>query len=141
MVWGDIKESGHIEISEIYHTKNVKDSIMALGDLWIPELGSLRVVLEELVPGKIDTSNNYITEDYILSLQDSEEADEIKIINSCLRVKRINGITLEDNTIVWTLPFVKPDVGAKGDTEIDITSDARVVIQGKVVENLLVWYG
>lgn len=139
--WGDIKQSGYVEISEIYHTKEVKDSIMAPGDLWIPELDSLRVVLEELVPGKIDTFNNYITEDYILSLQDSEEVNDIRIINSCLRIKRVNGITLGDDAIVWTLPFEQPELGAKGHTEIGITSDARVVIQGKVVENLLVWYG
>ncbi|RCK67330.1 ER degradation-enhancing alpha-mannosidase-like protein 1 [Candida viswanathii] len=139
--WGDIKQSGYVEISEIYHTKKVKDSIMAPGDLWIPELDALRVVLEELVPGKIDTCNNYITEDYILSLQDSEEVNQIKLINSCLRIKRVNGITLEDDAIVWTLPFEQPQQPSKGLTAIAITSDARVVIQGKVVENLLVWYG
>ncbi|EMG50616.1 MNL1 ER degradation-enhancing alpha-mannosidase-like protein 1 [Candida maltosa Xu316] len=134
--WGDIKKSQTSEVSEIFHTKKVNDSIMASGDLWVPELDGLRVVLEELVPGKTDTFNIDITEEYLMSLQDSETT----IVNSGLRIKKINGVAIDEDVIVWTYPFEQvKDV--KEQATIEITKDARVVVQGKVIENLLVWYG
>lgn len=69
--WGDIKQCEYIEVSEIYHTKFSNESLMAPGDIWIPSLNGLRVVLEELVPGKVDTFNNVVTEEQLLALQDS----------------------------------------------------------------------
>lgn len=143
--WGDIKQCEYTEVSEIYHTRFSNESLMAPGDIWIPTLNGLRVVLEELVPGKVDTFNNVVTEEQLLALQDSNDEndnddDGIRLINSGLRIKRVNGVVIEEGMILWTLPFEQPEESNE-EGMIGITEDARVVIQGKVVENLFVWYG
>ncbi|KGR22015.1 hypothetical protein MEK_01825 [Candida albicans 12C] len=148
--WGDIKQCEYIEVSEIYHTKFSNESLMAPGDIWIPSLNGLRVVLEELVPGKVDTFNNVVTEEQLLALQDSNNNEDynnnnddyrIRLVNSGLRIKRVNGVVIDEGVTLWTLPFEPSEQSNEEDGMIGITEDARVVIQGKVVENLFVWYG
>ena len=148
--WGDIKQCEYIEVSEIYHTKFSNESLMAPGDIWIPSLNGLRVVLEELVPGKVDTFNNVVTEEQLLALQDSNNNEDynnnnddyrIRLVNSGLRIKRVNGVVIGEGVTLWTLPFEPLEQSNEEDGMIGITEDARVVIQGKVVENLFVWYG
>ena len=123
---------------------------MAPGDIWIPSLNGLRVVLEDLVPGKVDTFNNVVTEEQLLALQDSNNNEDdnnnnddyrIRLVNSGLRIKRVNGVVIDEGVTLWTLPFEPLEQSNEEDGMIGITEDARVVIQGKVVENLFVWYG
>ncbi|EGW33206.1 uncharacterized protein SPAPADRAFT_135794 [Spathaspora passalidarum NRRL Y-27907] len=135
VMWGDIKQCNQIEISEMhYNPKGENFPYMVPGDLWMPEIKGLKILIEELEEGKVDSRNTVITKEFIASLQsnDTVESDTI------LRINRVNGVYLKSNSVIWTLPFpiTKQDEGLIG-----VNSDLRVVIQGRVVENLMVWYG
>ncbi|CAI5756589.1 unnamed protein product [Candida verbasci] len=130
--WGDIKLINEVEVSEIVSN----DTLMLSNDLWVPNLYGLRIVVEELVIDKVDSFNTVITEEYINSLQHQQES-EIKFEKAVLRIKKINGVNLYSNQIVWTLPF---EANNEEKSAIGITDDGRLIIQGKVVENLLVYY-
>ncbi|KAI5951527.1 hypothetical protein KGF54_004601 [Candida jiufengensis] len=139
--WGDIKSCGNTEISQIiYKRPNTTESIILEDDLWVPSLQGLRIIFEELVAGSIDSRNEVITNEYISLIQsdDDEDANMYKKKDSVLRIKKINGVSLRYGSLVWTLPFV-PNANDNG--EVRVTSEGRVVIQGKVIENLVVWYG
>lgn len=118
------------------------------GDLWVPVLNSLRLKIETLEAGKIDTHNVVITEDYIQSLRPDDfnaetgvckmdEAKHAHRLKQALRIIRVNGVEVIPGLVIWTSPF---DVLDEEEPVLDIGSDARVHIQGKVIENLLVWY-
>ena len=63
-----------------------------------------------------------------------------KDIGVVLRITKINGLQVKPGMIIWTLPFEPHRPGPGKQSVIDVTSDGRVVLQGNVVENLMVWY-
>ncbi|KAI5964784.1 uncharacterized protein KGF55_001854 [Candida pseudojiufengensis] len=141
--WGDIKLCGKTEVSQIVHLQpNITESIILQNDLWVPTLQGLRITFEELALGLVDSRNELITSDYISMIQSDEDEDEEEVKykkkDSILRIKKINGVPLKYGSVIWTLPFA-PNPEDKG--AVRVTSESRVVIQGKVIENLLVWYG
>lgn len=139
--WGDIKDSGFAEVSELtFIGRNTTESIILPGDLWVPALLGLRIIVEELKLGSIESRNVVVMEEHILRIQDDSTNDNpIKMVSdTILRIRRINGVEVKQGAIIWTLPF-EPSPRDKG--EIRITKEGRIVIQGNVVENLIVWYG
>ncbi|KAK6461774.1 alpha-mannosidase [Scheffersomyces coipomensis] len=160
---GDIKGINEIEVSRLYYKKqqaaNITNEISPVidGDFWIPEINALRVIIEKLADGKIDSYNQLITHEYIRSIRiddydnestcDSKGNEQANVghsgrdINIALRLVKINGVHVPAGSIVWTMPFERhiPEPGK--DSLIDITSDNRVILQGNVIENLMVWYG
>ena len=120
--------------------QNTTESIILPGDLWVPALLGLRIMVEEITLGSIDSRNVVVTKEHILHIQGDTLADNpIKMVSdTVLRIKRVNGVEVKQGAIIWTLPF-QPSPRYKG--EIGITKEGRVVIQGKVVENLIIWYG
>lgn len=138
---GDVKDSGFAEVSELtFIGQNTTESIILPGDLWVPALLGLRIMVEEITLGSIDSRNVVVTKEHILHIQGDTLADNpIKMVSdTVLRIKRVNGVEVKQGAIIWTLPF-QPSPRDKG--EIGITKEGRVVIQGKVVENLIIWYG
>ncbi|KAI5949932.1 hypothetical protein KGF57_004442 [Candida theae] len=139
--WGDVKDSGFAEVSELtFNGQNETESIILPGDLWVPALQGLRIKVEELTLGSIDSRNLVITKEHILQVQGEVDEDStIKMVtDTTLRIHRVNGVEVKQGAIVWTLPF---QPSPRDRSEIGITKEGRVVIQGKVVENLIVWYG
>lgn len=153
---GSIENANRIEISQLkYNTSYThasKQSPLFEDDLWVPEIGSVRLKFEKLYPGLIDSQNNLITDSYVQSIRvDDYNAETgmsavnqtsplMKDILLVLRLNKINGIHVKPGQIVWTLPF-EPHFSASGDSSIAIASDSRIVLQGNVVENFRVWYG
>ncbi|KAI5954048.1 GPI13 [Candida margitis] len=138
--WGDIKDCEFAEVSELtFVGQNTTESIILPGDLWIPALSGLRIVVEELTLGSIDSRNAVVTDEYISRIKDDSFDDNSKHIkaNEILRILRVNGVKVSQGAVIWTLPF-EPSPREKG--AIRITAEGRVVIQGKVVENLIVCY-
>lgn len=131
------------EVSTIrYNTHvDVAEAPVLEKDLWVPELNSLRLRLEILEAGKIDTHNVLITTEYVQNLgQDSENGTSgTEGTATALRITKINGQHVTQGLIVWTSAF-EPFPGENGQPPvIDIAADSRVILQGKVVENLMVW--
>ncbi|RLV95788.1 GPI ethanolamine phosphate transferase 3 [Spathaspora sp. JA1] len=133
VLWGDIKLCNQIEISRLdYNSTSEKWPYMVPGDFWIPEIKGLKLTIEELKADQVDTRNIVITKDWIDSMSEQQDSDTV------LRINRVNGIYVDSNTVIWTMPF---EVTEQDKGQIEINSDLRIVIQGRVVENLLVWYG
>ena len=158
---GNITEINEMEVSELYYDSkktDKKDLIIIDGDLWVPELNALRVCIEKLRAGQVDTRNVLITQEYIQNMrQDDYNENGIcltsdgssskdtkgfigKDIGVVLRITKINGLQVKPGMIIWTLPFEPHRPGPGKQSVIDVTSDGRVVLQGNVVENLMVWY-
>lgn len=151
---GDIEKAQTVEISRLkYKWKHsLADLPFQEDDLWVPVFSSLRVKLEKLSSGLVDTQNNLITDSFIQSIRVDDYNSEVGIsavnqsvsstknILLVLRINKINGIPVESGQVVWTLPFGSTET-MKGESLIGIASDNRVVLQGNVVENLMVWYG
>lgn len=139
---GNIQGCNTVEVSKLVYNSelDVPDpNYVFEGDLWIPEIQSLRVKFEELKPGAIDSSNTVITEDYIRSIVISDNSDlYAKPQNySVLRITKVNGVQVKKKSIIWTLPFMNP--GEESQSRIlDMQSDGRVVLEGTVIENLVV---
>lgn len=140
---GDRDAISACEVSTIkYNTRvNVTEAPVLENDLWIPELNSLRLRLEILDPGQIDSRNALITKEYLQSLGHDSEITDIdpESAPTALRITKVNGQHVSQGLIVWTSSF-EPYPGENGQPPVmDIAADSRVVLQGKVVENLLVW--
>ncbi|KAG7665384.1 uncharacterized protein J8A68_001072 [[Candida] subhashii] len=141
--WLDIKECNQIEVSEIYFDKTPVDDdddvLMISGDLWAPEFRSLKISFEELMPGQIDTRNRLISQEYIDSVENPTNKDNgvcDTATKGLLRILRINGVYVKAGVMIWTKPFEVSE-----QSFISIQEDSRVVINGQVVENLMVWPG
>lgn len=124
------------------------------GDLWVPHLEGLRVRFEVLTEGDIDTTNTKITQQYLeLFLPDvSAVADDVHMHTtiplqvlaspaSILRLIKINGLEVDQGSVIWTLPF---DPVTTQDSNIPVMyfdEYNRVVLDGSIIENLVVWGG
>lgn len=150
---GDIEKAQSVEISRL-KCKGTHSSVglpLQEGDLWVPEFSGLRVKLEKLSSGLVDSQNRLITDTFIQSIRVDDYNAEIgmsavnqtvsntKNVLLVLRINKINGIPVEPGQVVWTLPFESS--GPVSESSIGVASDSRVVLQGNVVENLKVWYG
>ncbi|KAK6457677.1 alpha-mannosidase [Scheffersomyces xylosifermentans] len=156
---GDISQINQIEVSELYYNPpaNSEELIIMDGDLWVPELNSLRIQFEKLRAGLVDTRNVVISHEFIETTRQDDyngkhaiskknekpsksKGHTEKDIGLVLRIAKINGVQVKPNSIIWTLPF-EPHIPSPGQQSvIDIASDGRVIISGNVVENLMVWY-
>lgn len=138
---GDKQAIRSQQVSSLHHSKGYQDAAVLDGDLWVPDFNSLRLSLEVLEPGKVDSYNNDITEEYIEEIRPDDFSTQgvskkQKNIYSALRIKRINGLDVPPGSIVWTSEFDIFD-----EDVLDVASDGRLVLRGQVVENLMVWYG
>lgn len=154
VVFGDVKLVNQVEISElVYKDKSSLDPntnyFVFEKDLWVPELVALKIAFETLVPGKIDVRNKEITQAYIESVRVDDydpngfTPKDKKIDTSLvLRVYKLNGVQVSTGSVIWTLPF-EPIYGVRPNDPplLDIASDGRVILEGKVIENIIVWQG
>lgn len=155
---GDIVDMNKIEVSQLRYNEKyvsgaVNESILLHDDLWVPELNALRLKFEKLSPGVVDLQNNIITEQFIQSVRvdDYNAETGISPVNQTntptkdnqlvLRVNKVNGIFVKPGLIIWTLPFNPEVPDSGGESLINIASDGRIILQGNVVENIMVWYG
>lgn len=140
---GDIKEINTVEISKLSVKKDVslpESSIVMDGDIWMPELTGLRITLEELLVGSIDSEGFRISNKYIQSIQAKDKkARQSKRSLAALRILKVNGVYVDRGQVVWTLPFMVQEDDS-GKAVVDVNSEGRVVLDGKTVENLMVWY-
>lgn len=117
----------------------VEESAVLENDLWIPDLTAMRIRVEVLEAGNVDGHNNVLTQEYIDSLADItadvEHQDppyNVTKPETALRVTKVNGIYVNSGLIVWTYP-IEDNTGA-----LSMTDLGRVMIEGKVVENMMV---
>lgn len=143
IVLGNINFMSSIQISKLplIKTKGEKHEY----DLWIPKMASSRLKIEKLEVDKVDTMNNRITKEYIDSFF-IDKSDPIFTIEngttivsdievdptSVLRVLQVNGVDVDPQGLIWTLPYL-------GEI-LKYTSRNRVVLEGMVVENILSWW-
>lgn len=144
-----------IKVNPKVEPRNSLDYKVLNNDLWVPILNSLRLSIETLKPGLIDSQNNFITEEYILSRRPDDfdaafgvcnkndsTKRSVKDIHQVLRINRINGVNVEQGLVIWTSPFEIPETNSDLEPPLlDVGSDGRVKLQGNVVENLVVWFG
>lgn len=154
LVLGNIEKTQSVEISRLKYKGKQPTEYISLqeDDLWVPDFSSIRLKIEKLSSGLIDSENMLITDSFIQSIRVDDYNAEIgmsaanqsvsttKDILLVLRIKKINGISVKPGQVVWTLPF-EINTSIIGDSSIGVASDNRVVLQGNVVENLKVWYG
>ncbi|WLF77521.1 hypothetical protein PVL30_001239 [Lodderomyces elongisporus] len=138
--WGDIKEATRSEVSLLKVSDDATENkIIYNDDLWVPNLSGLRIQFEELKVDDIDAKNKVITIDYLhLLLHGSNSTQPVDTGLKGLRVRRVNGVDVKLGAAVWTLPF---QVNEKDKDTVQVTEGGRVVLEGKIVENLMVWYG
>ncbi|ODV79789.1 glycoside hydrolase family 47 protein [Suhomyces tanzawaensis NRRL Y-17324] len=148
---GDISGITQVEVSKLVYNESVSrndsDLLLLEKDLWVPELQSLKVTFERLNVGKVDSDNELLQQDYIesLYLEKYGTTGECAVTErynnqqeeSALRINKLNGVSVYPGSIVWTLPF---EVQGKNPVA-SISSNGRVILQGEVIENLMVWYG
>lgn len=151
---GNIEKAQSVEISRLkYKGKHPSEYTSLQGDdLWVPDFSSLRLKIEKLSSGLVDSQNTLITDSFIQSVRvddynaaiglsaTNQSISSTKDILLVLRIKKINGISVKPGQVVWTLPF-ESNTSIKSESSIGVASDGRVVLQGNVVENLKVWYG
>lgn len=161
---GDRNEITTVEVSKIKYNSNIsnipddKDLPILENDLWVPFLDSLRLRIETLKPGLIDSFNEEITEDYIQSLRlddfdaangicnKKEAKNALGNLSLAFRIKKLNGIFVDSGLVIWTSPFevldfIKDSKQSGQPPVLNIGSDSRVHLQGTVIENLMVWSG
>lgn len=137
---GDIQNMNKIEISEL-KSNNVaptNEVIVLDGDFWIPSLNALRVNFEKINVDDVDSTNNRINLQYIDELRKeftivNKDNTTRKLNDTILRLHKVNGVHIPPGLIVWTLPFENRD--------INVADDGRVILDGCILENLVVWYG
>ena len=151
VILGDIKGISDMDVFIFKATehprKNGYPPILE-NDLWIPKLYPTRMRFEKLEPGAIDSFNRIIPQEYIQSIRIDDfnlhgasptnkiEADADKT-SAALRLKKVNGIRVPPNLVVWTSSL--DILNFFNSPTIKITSDGRVKIQGYVIENLFVY--
>ncbi|KAK6201070.1 alpha-mannosidase [Scheffersomyces amazonensis] len=162
---GDIKEINEVEITQLYfkHNHNVSSTPVLEGDFWIPEIRALKVLIEKLVANRVDSNDRVITHKYIESVRvddyneegvcspDNQQYQQYqnqkpightgRDIDIVLRVLKVNGIDIPPGAIIWTLPFIPHAPEPGKESLISIASDNRVILQGNVIENVMVWGG
>lgn len=150
---GEREKITQSQVSTVKHNTKFNPAIhtelpVLAGDLWVPIISSLRLKIETLEVGKVDSHNKVITESYIQSLRPDDfnaetgmckktDAKNAHRINQALRILKVNGVNVPPGLVIWTSPF---DVLDDEEPVLDVGSDARVHLQGKVIENLVVWY-
>lgn len=144
IILGNVSEMDGAEISEIYNTHNSHpitnlhlNKTITSGDLWVPDLSSLRFKVERLAHGNIDTTNLLIDESHVLSIT------QRGILNCCrinddelLRILKVNGVPLSPGAVIWTRPFSIQCPKDGSSPALDITDEGRLVIYGTIVENM-----
>lgn len=135
---GDIQHMNKIEISELKTTNasNTYTDIAQEGDFWIPKFNSIRVNLEKMKIGDIDSTNRKIDLEYVDGLRKNQTMTHKNNTTSrlnaiVLRVHKVNGVHIPRGLIVWTSPL---DIA-------NVAEDGRVILEGSIFENLRVWYG
>lgn len=115
-----------------------EQSVVLENDIWLPNLSALRLRVEILEAGKIDSFNNLITQDSIHSLLSHHETLDPTNAGyeapTALRITKINGVFVSPSLIIWTMPM-------EGNTGVyDVNEDGRILIEGKVVENMMILF-
>lgn len=137
---GAMAQLREVEVLVITHnrTKSTTQdgSYFMDGDLWVPQISTLKLWLERLSAGTIDRRNVVVTEDYVESIQNQDAAGTCLAQKepSVFRLTMINGVAVEPGKMVWSMPF-------ETQADIGVTSNSLISLQGIIVENWAVWYG
>lgn len=133
VILGDITELRNTEVSIFKYSPSatMDESVVLKNDLWVPDLAALRIRVEVLEVGKIDTLNSVLTQDYMESLAVDGEGNRLHNVTSAYRITKVNGVYVEPGLMVWTYP-VNDNSGA-----ISMNDLGRILIDNKVVENMM----
>lgn len=141
VIVGDVAgiQEKEISIFKFKPSTAVDEAVVLENDLWIPDLTAMRIRVEVLEAGNVDIHNNVLTQEYIDSLADitadvdyQDPSYDVTKPKTALRVTKVNGIYVNSGLIVWTHP-IHDNTGA-----LSMTDLGRVMIEGKVVENMMV---
>lgn len=145
MYIGDTMHMNEIEVTKFQQVTTLGELRF---DLWVPEFNAMRIRVEKLQAGLIDSMNNEITQAYIEEIQLDRKRDKVysvqdgitvlendlKIDNeSVLRIIQINGVDVDPRGVVWTLPYT-------GQILKYNTNNLMVVLEGMMLENVLAWW-
>ncbi len=92
-------------------------------DLWVPHFGLVRLRIEKLRCGEVDTTNTVVSAAYLARY--GVRPNEV-----VARVLLVNGVDVDPRGVVWTLPR------AGGALTV---APGRVCLEGMAVENVAVW--
>ncbi|KAG7194994.1 alpha mannosidase-like protein [Scheffersomyces spartinae] len=132
-----------LEISKVSKLRDhhyVEGDHMRPNDLWVPEIGGVRALLEELRVGTYDSMFNFISKQYMDEIFNYPRLSRRK--EKVLRVIRINGVQVSKKAIIWTRPFKTPVVDPQSQTVLlDVNVKNQIILDGVVIENWLFWKG
>lgn len=141
VIVGDVAgiQEKEVSIFKFKPSTVVEEAAVLENDLWIPDLTAIRIRVEVLEAGNVDIHNNVLTQEYIDSLADitadvehQDPSYNVTKPRTALRVTKVNGIYVDSGLIVWTYP-IHDNTGA-----LSMTDLGRVMIEGRVVENMMV---
>ncbi|GMM37832.1 alpha-1,2-mannosidase [Saccharomycopsis crataegensis] len=131
-------------------TMSSNESLVMPGDLWVPKLDGIRVQVEKLLPGKVDSRNEVISSDYVDELRKENLAyDPLEVYDlaglctaeSCpkiLRVLAINGKAVGTGSIVWvTRASIERLMNSQ--ISLNVGKSGMVLLNNEPVQNMFLW--
>lgn len=117
------------------NSKEIDIMIPKEGDLFIAELEGLRLKLEDLDIGRIDSKGEIITQEYLKQfLANIDYIGEEREVESVIRLTKINGLEVDRNTKVW----VNGKSRLFKESESVRIVGKHVVITDQIVENMYI---